>query len=163
MASLFFALVPDRETRAAIAEAVQRIRAVDPRGRWVAPVRWHLTLAFLGRWPEIPAEAVARAQNRAGAAWRPPGGFELDRVGHFAGGVLWLGPSTTPPTLRQLAATLAAGTTGDDRPWVPHVTLARGAPARDRPLAPIPWDACEFVLLSSHGQGTYQEHGRWPR
>ena len=48
---LFFALLPDEATRARIHQAAVQLQAQHaPRGRWIDPGRYHLTLQFLGSY-----------------------------------------------------------------------------------------------------------------
>lgn len=93
----------------------------------------HLTLAFLG---DVPDDRVAAAERalRAGAAGAPALGLEAAGLGAFPdqrrARVLWAGVSGD---LRELAALqasltrelLSEGLEVDDKPFHPHVTLAR--------------------------------------
>jgi 2'-5' RNA ligase len=51
----------------------------------------------------------------------------------------------------------------EQRPFVPHVTIARGtALAKPIAIAPIIWEACAFELVDSLvGQSVYRPLGRW--
>ena len=67
--------------------------------------------------------------------------------------VLWCGADTAPPPLAGLVLALRAGLVGcgfalDERPYRPHATLARKAPALEaRTLnPPIRWLVDSFVL-----------------
>src|SRR4051794_1903435 len=64
-ASLFAAIVPPPAAIAALAEAVEKLRATAPGLGWVAPARWHVTLCFLG--PHEPNDdLLARLARVAG-------------------------------------------------------------------------------------------------
>jgi len=110
----------------------------------IKPVRaelMHLTLAFLGWTPDEQLDAVIAAARSAVA--RQPA-FELSLVGagRFpATGrprVVWLGIGAGQPELAMLAARVvaklrAAELKFDDRPFAPHLTLAR---VRDEATGP---------------------------
>ena len=55
MHRLFFAVVPDAAARQALRARVDALDAGAP-GPWVDARRWHLTLAFLGKWDARPAD-----------------------------------------------------------------------------------------------------------
>jgi RNA 2',3'-cyclic 3'-phosphodiesterase len=127
---LFFAV----ELPPEVQQALGRLRMPDVRDyRWVDPSLIHLTLAFLGEQPEaaLPAlEAIAAEAARA------VGPFELrlGQVGSFgpkrAPRVLWVGLEGDLDALGRLHAALAAGLRHggypvEDRPFAPHITLAR--------------------------------------
>jgi 2'-5' RNA ligase len=130
---LFVALVPPR------AVMLELHAAIDPlchenghRLRWVRPENWHITLAFLGgvqesRLPEL-RERLARAAARAVPMER-----SLAGAGHFGGRALWVGVRGDRDRLGRLAESLSAAARRshiamEDRPYRPHLTLAR---ARD--------------------------------
>jgi len=171
--NLFFALSPAAATRAAIAAAVEALRAEDdPRGRWLKPPRYHLTLQFLGTFEQPPADLVARAVAAAAQVSLPTFDFTLDVVGSFGARSMpvWLGCQEPPPALLQLHDALGAAlarlgcrTHGTSR-LVPHVTILRDAErALRQPLArPIAWHVDEFVLVDSRPPDPYRVVGRWP-
>ena len=49
---LFAALRPSDEFRAALSELQNRLRAAGITGRYTEPFNFHMTLAFIGEWPE---------------------------------------------------------------------------------------------------------------
>ncbi len=112
-----------------------------PRLRWVDPVRWHLTLQFLGQWPPERCKALETHL----LALEKPSAFDLrvGPVGQFpARGplrVLYLqvegGERLLELTSRIRAEVDAAWPGGpqDRKPFHPHLTLARGA----RPAVPV--------------------------
>ena len=139
-----------REVRRRMAGPRERL----PRARWVDPDVLHLTLLFLG---EVAPERVAALAGRLGLAFaaHPALPLRLAGGGTFPPGrparVAWIGV-TAPPELEPLQAAVAqaarealdvAATPGgpsprasaaaaaiDERPFRPHVTLAR---------CPSPW------------------------
>lgn len=149
---LFFALWPDDAVRVALGALAQDIVA-ETGGRAVAPENIHLTLAFLG---EQPARLAAEIDMRAAAAISA---FQLsfDELGYWRKtGIAWLGVSAAPRELADLeqgiARALAAlGLEGDERPFSPHITLARRIvrPLSRRTTAPIVWSADSFALMES--------------
>jgi len=166
MARLFFALWPDAETGAALADLAQRL-AQDSGGRPVPAGKIHLTLAFLGevapeRLPAVLEAATIRARGFEGA---------FDQIGSFRrAGVAWAGMANPPRALlgleRKLASRLReAGFALEEREFTPHVTLARRA-GRALPraaIAPIPWPADAFTLVRAEtGTGRYSIVESWP-
>jgi 2'-5' RNA ligase len=110
----------------------------------VAPERAHLTLTFLGDVPRDRLDEVAAAARRA-AARRTPFRWTLEGVGAFPGPVrprvAWVGVGEGSEEIVALQADLtgelrAAGLAPpDERPFAPHVTVAR---ARGRPSGTLP-------------------------
>jgi len=122
----------------------------------------HLTLRFLGNVDEIRLGTLGTLLEAIDA---PPFELGLDRVGAFGSGrlkrVLWLGVSAGVEAAGELAVKIEhacreVGLEPEERPFRPHVTLAR---ARDRRGAPEPaldgapqlepWTAPDFVLYRS--------------
>ncbi len=82
------------------------------RGRPVPPAQWHMTLAFIGTVPALPASPIA-----------------LEKVGVFTD-VLWVGPNQVPLDWQEWQSALQAmllqgGWIQSCCPWVPHVSLLR--------------------------------------
>jgi RNA 2',3'-cyclic 3'-phosphodiesterase len=145
---LFFCvpLPQEAKDRAARALAQPRRAAGDAPLSWTNPAQLHLTLAFLG---EQPAEAVERMSAAAGpcgelhafeATLSGAGAFPSARRAH----VLWLGIAEGASELSALARRLssglrAAGFELEDRPFRPHLTVARvkrgGERAAERALS----------------------------
>ncbi len=107
----------------------------DLRGvRWAAERQLHFTLKFLGDVEEERIEAARRAT--AAAARGGPGSFRLalEGLGAFppkgAARVVWAGCGAGAEALASLAATVeeafdTAGFPREERPFSPHLTLAR--------------------------------------
>jgi RNA 2',3'-cyclic 3'-phosphodiesterase len=153
---LFLALWADDATRATLA-AWQHTWQWPPGAKLVAPERLHLTLHFIGNVPaarraelstllRVPFEPVDLAFG-AGSVW--PGGIAV------------LQPSATPRALADLHARLAqalrsAALPAEERPYRPHVTLARKAGAAIPPEAgaSLRWRADSgYVLVQSLANG----------
>ena len=149
---LFTALWPDAVTLARL--AAQRDAWDWPRGaRPVSAPLLHITLHFLGA---VPAERL----DEIDASLRPVpvGAFEMRLDTHelWRGGLAVLRASEVAPSLAALhgavgEALQAIGFSGEARPFVPHVTLARHARAAGVPsgLPPLQWAGCEFTLVES--------------
>jgi 2'-5' RNA ligase len=167
---LFFGLWPDDEVRAALHAAAGGVDAFRGRGRRVDASKLHLTLHFLGGWPEWPEDVVARCRSAAGAV--SCGAFHLvvDHAGGFPRArVGWLAPSGNSG-LDALWSSLShalddAGVAHHHADtFAPHVTVLRAFDGRiddDVAIEPISWPVDAFVLVHSHG-GRYEITGRWP-
>ncbi len=139
-----FAAIPFGEEEREILESLQGALSTMPAladFRWARAGGVHLTLRFLGDVEEARAEAAADALRLAGegaSAFEVP----LERFGVFPHlkrpNALWVGPEETPAPLAEFEARLSrrlaeAGFPAEDRPFRPHMTLARRR-SRDRPL-----------------------------
>ena len=150
---LFFAVWPDASGRAAIASLASEV-AHAAGGRATPGEKVHLTLAFLG---EQPAERVAALQRLAGGIEAEPFVLALDEIGCFPGsGITWLGASAAQSGLGALHAQLEHALRGgrfpvEERPYAPHLTLARRSKTsiRRRLAEPIVWRVNSFALVAS--------------
>jgi RNA 2',3'-cyclic 3'-phosphodiesterase len=160
---LFVALEAPEPVVADLAAAVDDVRAEHPQLRWLPSDRWHLTLAFLG---SVDAHRVDDLRGRLAraAARHHPVPLELAGAGRFGGRVLWVGLRGAVADVGRLADSVAAGCRRagvpvEDRPYRPHLTVARG---RDRGTDLRPavaaladyagprWTATEVHLVRSH-------------
>jgi RNA 2',3'-cyclic 3'-phosphodiesterase len=143
---LFSALLPP-------AEVVESLRAElsalePPEGvRWFEPDLWHVTLGFYGEAEDAGARAGWLRERVAGL---PAPTLRLEGAGTFSH-VLYVG--VYGDGLNELA--VAAGA-GQERPYLPHLTLARSRvevppelPRRLSGYASRAWTATEVVLMSS--------------
>jgi len=130
---IFIAIQLNEEVRAYLHEQTQRLARVLPSVRWVDPASLHLTLAFLGELDDEQLAAATTASATAAAMFRPFT-LRLASLGHFGSAraprVIWAGLSGNIPALqtlhRLLTTELAArGFATDERPFSPHLTLAR--------------------------------------
>lgn len=133
---------PGPAADALLRRTLDALRAAEPGARWVRSGRSHLTLAFLGETDAAGAERATEAM-RAAAGTGGPFGLAFGGAGAFpswdAPRVLWLGLASGCPQIAALEAALRPGLERlgfalEDRPFQPHLTLARlGAGfARDR-------------------------------
>jgi RNA 2',3'-cyclic 3'-phosphodiesterase len=146
---LFFAVPVPGAARAPLEAALPRLAPLLGGARVTPPGGWHLTLAFLGQVRPELADEVVRV-GEAAVAGVPPARLRLDGAGTFPegrrkAGVLWAGIGGDAEVLVRLAANLAAagkaaGLRSEDRPLVPHLTLARFSTP-----APVPPEALDLV------------------
>ena len=103
------------------------LRSANDNLRWSSPETWHITLQFLGETSieryDCVVRRLAEIRSPAVPVWISGTGF-FDRAGVFFAGV------NVSSELRQLekqviAATSQCGVIAEDRPYHPHVTLAR--------------------------------------
>lgn len=152
----FVALWPRPEDAFRLAEAADlALAAHRPPGRRMPPVDLHLTLAFIGALDEA---GLARTRDVLRASPSPADSvgqdacLTIDRLGGFRGGIAWLGPSTLPDWLEELARTVRgrlreAGIPFDAKPFVPHVTVRRNAGrVEGTAIPPLPATGWRLVL-----------------
>lgn len=115
-------------------------------GRFLAAETYHLTLAFLGEATEAGIASAIEAIETActNAAAIPLRSDGLRKFGRASDATLWLGIAATPDLMR-LAETVreelgARGVDYDDKPFKPHITLARRVriPRTDLPTLAFP-------------------------
>jgi 2'-5' RNA ligase len=150
---LFFALWPDKPTRAALA-ALARTVVAKTGGRAVTPDNLHLTLAFLGERPRSILPELCASASRIPVE---PMRLVFDDVGCWRKtGIAWLATSAPCAALsalheRLLSALVLLGLVFDEHRFVPHVTLARRIASRVVLLLPQPivWEVMSFALVVS--------------
>lgn len=160
-----------------LAVLTNRLRSPNDGLRWSASEGWHITLQFLGQTSEEQYACVTSGLRKIRTATldvqlEPPGFF--DRAGVFFAGVRL---SSELTTLQQyvIAATRPCGFIPEERPYHPHITLAREKGARHglRKLkSRVPQDvhfstfaANEFLLYQSFpgpGGSRYEVRERFP-
>jgi 2'-5' RNA ligase len=165
----FFALWPDAPAQALLAGLAREV-ALESGGRPTLPHLIHLTLAFVGEQPAIRVDSLRRL---AGVIRARAFVLALDKIGGFERtGIAWLGSSAPQAELAALhddltAALRSRGFPVDDRPYAPHLTLARRSTtviARRLPQ-PIRWRVTSFTLVASElvGDGpAYRTIADWP-
>jgi 2'-5' RNA ligase len=111
-------------------KTLSRLRADVPGARWVPPEQLHLTLAFLG---EVEEKTAGELGERLALIQTPPFQLRFSGTGCFPNRhrprVLWAGlepnPRLTHLAARVHEAVLACGIPQEERPFSPHITLAR--------------------------------------
>jgi len=181
---LFIAVDLPDSVRAALAREQARLRSVCVGGgeiRWTRPEGVHLTLKFLG---EVAATRLKEVSDALGdvATFDP---FEIDvrGFGFFPSArrprVFWAGLEV-PPALDELAGRVEAamatlGFPSENRPFQPHLTLARFESQRAQPALEAAihsgeadlgrWIVSGFFLFESKlrpGGAEYAKLARFP-
>lgn len=133
---LFVALEIPSTVRENLAELLKSLRAVSPQTRWVRPENLHVTLKFID---EVPGTKLA-AIRTALAAMRSDQSvtIEFRELGFFPDEkhprVFWAGIEASP-NLKTLAKEIERAMETleiprEQRPFSPHLTLARFEPPR---------------------------------
>ena len=129
---LFIALDLDESVRQSIALFAEGVSGFAPDARWVKPESLHVTLKFIGEQSETQVDPIKSA-----LATIHPSAIEV-RFGNYgffptakSARVFWIGMEAGPQ-LAALAASIdekmaTLGIPKEDRPFSPHLTLARGA------------------------------------
>lgn len=152
-------------------EAIAECRAAwlwPPHARLVSLADAHLTLHFLGT---VSCVDEHRLRGDLARVHLIPTRLHLVRAEVWPSGVAVLRPNEDE-SMRRLHADLAEvlsrlGLPVEERPWKPHVTLARDAFSATIPPLPIciPWDVCDFSLVWSRGgrgPSKYEVVASWP-
>jgi len=132
---IFIGIDLDPEVRDRIVRFLDGVQGFAPDARWVRPDSLHITLKFIGEQPAERVEAITgRLQRIENSA------FEIRSSGYGffptakAARVFWIGIQAEPQ-LAKLAgsidmATAELGIPREDRPFSPHLTLARSGAGR---------------------------------
>jgi 2'-5' RNA ligase len=170
-----------------------RLRPDAPGLRWSALESWHITLQFLGNGNAEQLDCLTRRLAEVGSAPVP---VLLGSLGIFDRAGVFLVEVELTPELRRLQqrvvdATALCGFVAEQRPYRPHITLARAKgdarqqlrqlqarqmrnsagpragghdPDRAGPPAFTPFTAMEFLLYESHlgpGGSKYEVKARF--
>lgn len=169
---LFAAVIPPPEAIAELRVAVAALRALPEADllRWTDEEQWHFTVAFLGEVADRARPDLGERLRRA-ASRHQPARLRLADGGRFGDRALWVGVHGDRRAFGRLAqSAVAAGRRArvpvDERPFQPHLTLARSrtvhrsghgeATVRLRPYEEAlagfegsPWTAETLLLMSS--------------
>lgn len=121
---LFYAIWPDDYTREKLASVSRNLDV----GKVIPPENLHITLLFLGHVQDEPKMAMLSGTDtiKCQKFW-----LKLSRFGCFRrSGVFWMAPDNIPGELINLVNKLSKLAVMnkiivEDRPYRPHVTLAR--------------------------------------
>lgn len=171
---LFFALMPDEVTRNSLSRTADALKAEHAalRARWVAPVRYHATVHFLGDHPMLRQDVVQAVKAAGDALEAASFEWSLDLASTFRGREppLILRGTLVPDALQQLWQNLReklirAGQGAQmERTFTPHVTLgySRGGLLEPTPIEPVRWRVERLALIHSVvGQRDYAVLHRW--
>ena len=171
---LFFAIRPDADAGARIAQHAQRLRdEYGLKGSPLATKRFHVSLHRLGGRAELPHDIVALASEAAASVTMPPFEVRFDRAMSFRGRpgsrpLVLLGSDGVAALIafQQILGT-AMKQTGLGR-WVdadykPHLTLLYDSRSlAEQRVEPVSWTVREFVIVHSLlGQSRHSVLGRW--
>jgi len=139
----------------------------DVKATWSRDANLHLTLKFLGEIPRTSVPDISTAASRA-VAGLAPFSIRLEQTGAFPKQgqprVLWIGINDSSEKLSELHALLEdesanAGFAKDDRPFHPHLTVARlrqprhartlGATHRELEFEPADIAVAELLVIRS--------------
>ncbi len=132
---IFIGIDLGSEVRGRISRFLDGVQGFAPDARWVRPESLHITLKFIGEQTPERVEAVSERLRRVEGS-----GFEIRCAGYGffptakAPRVFWIGIQAGPE-LADLAkridvAVAELGIPREDRPYSPHLTLARGGAGR---------------------------------
>ncbi len=124
---LFIGIPMSQEVTGQLAAVRGRLERSGDGLRWSAPESWHITLQFLGATSAVQYECVLAALRGLNAK---PVRVQIEGLGSFdRAGVFFAGVRVTPElALLQrsvLGSTGQCGFAPEDRPYHPHITLAR--------------------------------------
>ena len=137
---LFVAIDLDEQIRQKILRFMEGVSGFAPDVRWMKPQALHLTLKFIGEFPEHKLEGLKAALANVRSE---PFDFAFSRTGFFPSAksarVFWIGVNADE-RLQKLAsavddAVAKLGVEREARAYTPHLTLARagsGKPSRDK-------------------------------
>ncbi len=127
---IFIGIDLDEGIRGRIARFIEGVSGFAPEARWVRPESLHITLKFIGEQKEEQVEAITQRLRRVEF---PPFEIQVSGYGFFPTAksprVFWIG-IRTDKQLAHLACDIDSavaefGIAREDRPYSPHLTLAR--------------------------------------
>lgn len=159
---LFFALWPDDRQRDRLRDFISPVAKLV-EGRMIDRRNWHITLAYIGEFPEQRIEELHEVRKSVAVE---PFRLRFDRLEFWARPkIAALVAPTVPQELEGLVETLkgrifAAGIEPEERTYRPHVTVVRNArqfeTQRLAQSADIEWSSFELVeSVSGPGGPTY--------
>lgn len=159
---LFIGIPLSPEVTQQLVDCAERLKRSGDDLRWSAPESWHITLQFLGNTSPSQYDCLTASLRRIHAKHFD---VRLDGTGFFdRAGIFYVDVPPTPQLTalqRQVvAATQPCGFEPEDRPYHPHITLARNKAhtqglrqLKSHPGVPpqfSPFTAHEFLLYESH-------------
>ena len=137
---IFAAIRPTDAFRAVLSALQDSLRAAGVTGRYLDPSNLHMTLAFVGNWPDNISGLLPEVKEPFSVTLSSPGIFPAAKV-------LWAGVEPCP-ALDRLAAEVqeiftANGIPFDPKPCSPHITLVR------KPSVPAGLDLAKIPVPSA--------------
>lgn len=126
---IFFALWPSEKQRREIDSAIEPHKH-RLAGKWASRDNWHVTLVFIGRFPE---QDIAALQAAAANIRCPAIRLKFERLDYWARPkIMCLQADFVPNQLLELVRLLESaaksfGYQPEKRPYRPHMTIARKA------------------------------------
>ncbi|NIQ13370.1 MAG: RNA 2',3'-cyclic phosphodiesterase [Candidatus Dadabacteria bacterium] len=168
MARLFFALWPDDVTRSKLNEVSEQF--INEGFRFVKKANLHMTLEFLG---EVDSHNQKELILKAGKIRCKTFDMEFTHIDWWRKPqILWIGTSNIPNSLIHLVKSVKKcvkqqGLKTDDKPYKPHITIARKVKKVVIPKETIyvPWAVNSFALVVSRSVASgveYQVLQEWP-
>lgn len=151
-ARLFLALLPDDTLKTALAAHADNWHWPAGSARY-APADWHLTLHFIG---SVPRQRIDALRSGLAVPLRPFA-LRLGQPARWPHGLAVLLPEAVPVELQRLHADLGQALQGlglhvDERPYRPHLTLARHAALAVPPSSLVlDWQVHDYALVESTG------------
>jgi RNA 2',3'-cyclic 3'-phosphodiesterase len=130
---VFIAIPLPADLKAKLVLVQQAFRRLPVEATWVREAGFHITLKFLGEVDSTHIEPIVSCMTETARHYHPFS-LTLGGVGVFPHEsslrVLWVGIQDETGLLRQIQQTLEAGLAPighlpEDRPFAPHLTLAR--------------------------------------
>lgn len=172
---LFFALLPDADAAAQLAQCSQRLHSqLGLTGRPIATERLHITLHFVSDSVGLPPGMVAAVSQAVARIAIPPFDIQLDRAKSFCqkprNRPFVLLPDEDIPALnvlqQALTSAMAQAQLGRQAAshFTPHLTLLYDDRCVTvRAIDTLAWTAREFVLVHSLiGRARHVVLARWP-
>lgn len=138
---LFIAAPVSPEVKEILAEKRSLLQRILPFRKWVHPEDHHITLQYLGQVPPEIIESIRSGLTDIASRTKPLT-LTAHRIGSFgrpqAPKILWLGVQGELEPLRLLQKQITdamdpLGYPAEDRPYSPHITLARQYTGAERP------------------------------
>jgi 2'-5' RNA ligase len=126
---LFFALWPDHRQRDRMRDFISPVAKLV-EGRAIDRRNWHITLVYIGNFPESRIDELHEAKQELGVE---PFRLRFDRLEFWPRPkIAALAAAIVPPELERLVddlkgRVLAAGIEPEQRAYRPHVTVVRNA------------------------------------
>lgn len=166
---LFFAVLPDPETAARIANVARHLRVSHGlMGKPLETGHFHVTLCHIGDASgPLSTKVIDALSERVANIGMPSFRVGFDRAESFRNGALVLRGDESLIGLEVLQQRLSDALDGRPRlarPFTPHVTLLRdGHRVPEQVIEPIEWTVREIVLVHSLlGRTTHRHVARVP-